>query len=68
MRRKRESTGDAIRSTRSFSFTVLVAGIAACTAGAITENAVPIVLGAGATVSGAVLVTFTYIAQRRSHF
>ncbi|OOV16406.1 hypothetical protein SM007_38420 [Streptomyces avermitilis] len=57
---------DAIRGVRIFSAVLIVGGICACVAGTATDDAVPLVLGVIAAVSGVVLAGFAFLARRKN--
>ena len=66
MRRKGASMSDAIRGVRAFSALLIVGGICACVAGAVTGDVVPIALGVIAAASGVVLVVFAFLGHRKT--
>ncbi|MFH9044165.1 RHS repeat-associated core domain-containing protein [Streptomyces sp. NPDC017966] len=66
VRRKEESMNDAVRGVRTFSAVLMTGGIYACVAGTVTDDAVPIVLGLIAAVSGAVLAVLAFLAHRKT--
>jgi hypothetical protein len=66
MRRDGSPIGEALKGTRVFSVVGIVGGLAACVAGAVTQDTVPIVLGAIAMGCGAVLAVLTFLAHRKT--
>ena len=58
--------GEAVKGVRIFSAILVAGGICACIAGAFTGDAVPVVLGAIAAVSGLVLAAFAFTAHRKT--
>jgi purine-cytosine permease-like protein len=56
----------AIREVRIFSAILIVGGIGACVAGTVTGDAVPVVLGAIAAVSGVVLAALAFLGYRKT--
>ncbi len=56
---------DAVRGVCIFSSILIVGGVCACTAGVLTGDAVPIVLGVIAVTCGLVLAVFVAFKARR---
>jgi uncharacterized membrane protein HdeD (DUF308 family) len=57
---------EAIKGVRTFSAVVAIGGVCACIAGIATGDAVPIVLGGIAAVSGVILAVFAFLGQRKT--
>ncbi|MEU6731802.1 hypothetical protein ABZ929_01110 [Streptomyces physcomitrii] len=57
---------DAVRGVRAISAILIVGGMCACVAGIFTDDAVPIVLGFIAAVSGLVLAVLAFMARRKA--
>ena len=66
MRRKGASTDEAIKAVRTFSAVLVIGGIAACIAGTVTGDVVPIILGAIAAASGVTLAVFAFLGHRKT--
>lgn len=59
---------DAIRGVRAFSATLIAGGMAASVARTVTDDTVPIALGAIAAVSGVVLAVFAFLGHRKTRY
>lgn len=56
----------AVKRVGIFSAILIAGGMCACTAGVLTGDSVPIVLGVIAEVSGLVLAIFAFQARRKT--